>query len=608
MMNLRRLSFSLLVTATLLAGCSAPSKPPQVIDATGTTQAAGVEMLLQQAQNEPPIRSAELKLQAAQLLVQQGQRNRAEQILSAIDTRILPPTLAFEIAKLRAGEQMDPQQAAEALRYLDRQRFSALPAPQQAELSELRAEALLAQDDRIAASRELITSSLLVQQDPERQRYHDQIWQLLQAVPDDVLRQALQAGNSYHEQGWFELAEMMRSSSDLPSREAALERWRQLWQAHPVLILPPAGLMGLQRAGEPITARRIAVVLPLSGELAQPANAILDGIRAAQTVQAQRGQTPAQLSLIDSSLYPSADEILLAARQQGAEMIIGPLDQALVAQFANQPQRELPVLALNPAPAGPSTPWQLELSSEHEARMVVKQALADGHRTVLLITPAADWGDRIQAVMREELAANGGQVVGTLRYQAGGNYDDQIARLLLTDQSKQREQRLRELLQHRLEFQERRRQDADAILLTALPDAARLIKPMLDYHFAADMPVYATSHLYPGHADATRDVDLNGITFCDLPWILEPPSPAHLQLSSAGKETLSRFGRLYALGVDAINVYPWLEQLQNAPGSFLQGETGALSIDANRRVQRQLSCTRFIDGIPASLAAKPSLN
>jgi len=601
MMNLRRLSFSLLVTATLLAGCSAPSKPPQVIDATGTTQAAGVEALLQQAQNEPAIRSAELRLQAAQLLVQQGQRNRAEQILAAIDTRILPPTLAFEIAKLRAGDQMDSQQAAEALRYLDRQRFSALPAPQQAELSELRAEALLAQDDRIAASRELITSSLLVQQDAERQRYHDQIWQLLQAVPDDALRQALQAGNSYHEQGWFELAEMMRSSSDLPSREAALERWRQLWQAHPVLVLPPAGLMGLQQAGEPITARRIAVVLPLSGELAQPANAILDGIRAAQTVQGQRGQTPAQLSLIDSSLYPSADEILLAARQQGAEMIIGPLDQALVAQFANQPQRELPVLALNPAPAGPSTPWQLELSSEHEARMVVKQALAEGHRNVLLITPAADWGDRIQAIMREELAANGGQVVGTLRYQAGSNYDDQIARLLLTDYSKQREQRLRELLQHRLEFQERRRQDADAILLTALPDAARLIKPMLDYHFAADLPVYATSHLYPGHADATRDVDLNGITFCDLPWILEPPSAAHVQLSSAGKETLSRFGRLYALGVDAINVYPWLEQLQNAPGSFIQGETGALSIDANRRVQRQLSCTRFIDGVPAPL-------
>lgn len=599
MMNLRRLSFSLLVTATLMAGCSAPSRPPMVVDATGTTQTASVEALLSQAQNERPIRAAELKLQAAQLLVQRGERPRAETILAAIDTRTLPPTLAFEIAKLRAGEQMDQQQAAEALRYLDRQRFSALPAPQQAELSALRAEALLVQDDRIAAGRELIMSSLLVQDDAERQRYHDQIWQLLQAIPDAGLRQALQSGNSYHEQGWFELAEMMRAGSDLPSREAALQRWRELWQAHPVLILPPAGLMGLQQRGEPIRAGRVAVVLPLSGELAQPAQAILDGMRAAQTVQSRQGQVPAQLLVIDSSRYQTADEILQAARQQGAEMIIGPLDQALVAQFSNQPQRELPVLALNPAPGGPSVPWQLELSSEHEARMVAKRALAEGKRNMLLITPAADWGDRIQAVMREELAAGGGRVVGTLRYQAGSNFDEQIGNLLLTPYSKQREQQLRQLLQHRLEFQERRRQDADAILLTALPDAARLIKPMLDYHFAADLPVYATSHLYPGNPDATRDVDLNRVNICDLPWILEPPSQAHQLLNAEGKDTLSRFGRLYALGVDAINLYPWLDQLQNAPGAFLQGETGTLSIDANRRVQRLLSCTRFVDGVPA---------
>ena len=599
MMNLRRLSFSLLVTATLMAGCSAPSKPPQVVDATGSTQAASVDMLLSQAERERPIRSAELKLQAAQLLVQQGERNRVERILATIDTNILTPTLAFEVAKLRAGDSMEQQRAAEALRYLDRQRFSALPAPQQAELSQLRADAWLAQDDRVAASRELIMSSLLVEDDTERQRYHDQIWQLLQAVPDSSLRQAIQSGNSYHEQGWFELAEMVRASSDLPSREAALERWRQLWQAHPVMILPPTGLMGLQQGGEMIQARRIAVVLPLTGELAQPANAILDGIRAAQSVQSRQGQVPAQLSLIDSSLYSNADDIVQAARQQGAEMIIGPLDQGLVTQFSNQPEREWPVLALNPAPNGPSTPWQLELSSEHEARMVAKRALAEGQRNVLLITPAAEWGDRVQAVMREELSAGGGRVVGTLRYQAGGSYDEQIARLMLTDQSKQREQQLRQLLRHRLEFQERSRQDADAILLTALPDAARLIKSMLNYHYAADLPVYATSHLYPGYPDASRDLDLNNITFCDLPWILEPPSEAHRALSAEGKDTLSRFGRLYALGVDAINLYPWLEQLQSAPGAFLQAETGMLSIDANRRVQRVLSCTRFVDGVPA---------
>lgn len=601
MMNLRRLSFSLLVTASLLTGCSTPSKPPQVIDATGGSQTVGAEALLAKAQTELPIRAAELKLQAAQILVAQQDRNRANQILAAIDTRILPPTLAFEIAKLRAGDTLDQQRATEALRYLDRQRFSTLPAPQQVELGKLRADAWLAQDDNIAAARELITSSLLLQDDTERQSYHDQIWQLLQAVPDSTLRQALQRGNNYHEQGWFELAEMMRSVADLPSREVALGHWRELWQAHPVLTLPPAGLMGLKQGGDIIEARRISVVLPLSGELSAPANAILDGMRAAQTMQSRQGRPLAQLSLIDSTQYQTADEIVQAARLQGAELIIGPLNQALVSQFSNQPQRDLPVLALNPAPQGPSTPWQLELSSEHEARMVAKRALAEGHTHLLLITPAADWGDRIQAVMREELAAGGGQVVGTLRYQANGDYDEQVSRLLLTDQSQQREKQLRQLLQHKLEFQERRRRDADAILLTALPDAARIIKPMLDYHFGADLPIYATSHLYPGYPDATRDVDLNTVNVCDLPWILEPASEAQQILMAEGKDTLSRFGRLYALGVDAITLYPWLEQLHSAPGAFMRAETGMLSIDSNRRVQRMLTCTRFVDGVPAPI-------
>ncbi len=175
-----------------------------------------------------------------------------------------------------------------------------------------------------------------------------------------------------------------------------------------------------------------------------------------------------------------------------------------------------------------------------------------------------------------------------------------------TDARKGTEKALRELLRHRLEFQERRRQDADAILMTALPDAARLIKPMLDYHFATDMPIYATSHIYPGDANATRDVDLNGVRFCDLPWTLEPPSDAHRLLSSSGKNTLSRFGRLYALGVDAIELYPWLEQLQYSPDTYIDGETGRLQLMGSKQVQRELTCTQFEQGIPLSISAQTS--
>jgi len=608
MTNLHRLSFSLLLATALLAGCSSQTQPPQVVDKTATTQQS-IDSLLRQADKQPTTPAAELRLQAARLLAQMQQPQQALDALAPIDLSRLPPTLAFEVAKLKALLTTGSDDPAAALQFLDRQRFNNLPAPQQAELGQLRADALMQQNDPIAAVRELIVSSLLTLDPDEQLRYHDQIWHLLQQTPLTTLNDAARGDNDYQEQGWFELALMLRTSTDLAGRQQALEQWRTLWQSHPALALPPAGLLGIELTGEQLTVQRIGVILPLTGELAKPAGAIRKGIEAALAVARREGQSTPSLVMLDSTGLSDITPLLMQARQQGVDLLIGPLDPTLVNQLATMPQLEIPVLALNPAEPGPSRPWQLELSSEHEARMIVRQALSQGHRRVLVIAPAAEWGDRVRAVIQEELEAAGGRVVGTLRYDATGNYNDQIADLLLTRQSAEREQELRKLLRHRLAFQERRRQDADAILMTAQPDAARLIKPMLDYHFAADLPIYATSHLYAGYPDATRDVDLNGVTFCDLPWLLQPPSEAHRLLSSNGENTLSRSGRLYALGVDAINVYPWLPQLEQGPGSFIVGETGKLTMDTHKRLQRELNCTTFTNGVPASLTeAIPNTN
>ncbi|GAA0703004.1 penicillin-binding protein activator [Marinobacterium maritimum] len=602
MTNLHRLSFSLLLATALLAGCSSQTTPPQVVDKTATTTEQSIDSLLRQARTQPATPAAQLQLQAARLLVQTGNEPRAIEVLDGIDLTRIPPTLAFEIAKLKTLLVSGSDDPAEALKLLDLGRFSSLPADQQAKLGQLRADVWLQQDNPVAAVRELIVSSLLTLDPVEQQRYHDQIWRLLQQAPLEQVKAAASANNDYQEQGWFELALMLRSSPDLAARQQALDNWGTLWESHPALTLPPAGLLGLELSGEQLVAYRIGVILPLSGDLAKPAAAIRKGMEAQLEVMRREGKQVPELVMLDSTGLDDVNPLLMQARQQGVDLLIGPLNPALVNQLSAQPLLEIPTLALNPAEAGPSRPWQLELSSEHEARMVARRAMADGHMRVLVITPAAEWGDRVANVMREEMEASGGQVVGNLRYQAADNYNDQVAELLLTRQSAEREEQLRELLRHRLEFQERRRQDADAILMTALPDAARLIKPMLDYHFAADLPLYATSHVYPGYPDATRDVDLNGITFCDLPWLLQPPSEAQRLLSSNGEDTLSRFGRLFALGVDAIRAYPWLPQLEQRPGSFLLGETGQLVMDSNKRLQRELSCTTFTEGEPASLS------
>ncbi|MBV0933385.1 penicillin-binding protein activator [Marinobacterium weihaiense] len=607
MTNLHRLSFSLLLATALLTGCASQTTPPEVVDKTAGP-AAGVDSLLRQADTQPATPAAELRLQAARQLAQRGENARALDVLDAIDVSRIPPTLAFEVAKLTAQLSQNEQDPATILRQLDPKRFDNLSAQQQATLGQLRADAWLQQDDPIGAVRELIVSSLLTLDPQEQQRYHNQIWQLLQNIPFDQIKAATRQDNDYQEQGWFELAAMLQERAGLAEREQALQKWGMMWQSHPALLLPPAGLVGIDRDGEQLRVQRIGVILPLSGELAKPAQTLRKGMEAALEVARRQGKSVPRLVLLDSTGLNDVAPLLMQARQQGVELLIGPLNPQLINQLAALQNLEIPVLALNASEPGPSQPWQLELSSEHEARMIVRRALSEGHRRVLLVTPGAEWGDRVASVMREELESAGGRVVGTLRYDTSGNYNEQIGNLMLTPQSAAREKQLRAVVRHRLEFQERRRKDADAILMTALPDAARLIKPMLDYHFAGDLPVYATSHLYEGHPDATRDVDLNGITFCDLPWLLQAPSEAQRLLSSNGENTLSRSGRLLALGVDSINVYPWLPQLERSSGTFLVGETGQLSMSAGKRLERTLSCTPFENGIPASLAQESSDN
>ena len=52
------------------------------------------------------------------------------------------------------------------------------------------------------------------------------------------------------------------------------------------------------------------------------------------------------------------------------------------------------------------------------------------------------------------------------------------------------------------------------------------------FQYAGDLPVYATSHLYTGTNNPTQDQDLNGIRFCETPWLLNPSDPTRQQVAA----------------------------------------------------------------------------
>ena len=115
------------------------------------------------------------------------------------------------------------------------------------------------------------------------------------------------------------------------------------------------------------------------------------------------------------------------------------------------------------------------------------------------------------------------------------------------------------------------------------------------------MPVYSTSHIFTGAGDAMRDIDLDGIQFGDMPWMLVGDGKI-LEL----RQTLQRdwpyvhsdLDRLYALGVDSYAILPHLGRIDMASGARFNGVTSGLSVDHNGRLQRQLLWARFSRGVP----------
>lgn len=557
-MILKRLSLTVALTS-LIAGCAMPPTSPLTVTTSQSStayQEANIDSLLAQARESTPIRSAELKLQAAQLLMTQGDTERATDILKNIDTSTLPPTLQFNIIRLQTQQALDNNNGEQALSYLAYMpSLNTLPETEVLLSEQLYADAYNLNGQSLDEAKILIEGTNYIQDTEKLQQLHDRIWQALQSSSNQDLNAALQQpNNNYMLQGWLELAQAARTIADVKTQTNNIENWLNLWQAHPAAQLMPGSLTSPQSA-DIINATRIGILLPTSGPLATAGKAIQDGITTAHYSSQQNGIAP-ELFFLDSSLYTSAEDIILATQEKNLQLIIGPLDKDKVRSLAQYGSLPIPFLALNYIDESAANLYQFGLSAEDEARDAAMQALNAGKRFAIILTPDTDWGKRAELAFADTFNAMGGTVVARKSFSQDSLNQD-IAQLLNTDSSKERAKSLKRVTGLNFEFEERRRQDADAILLAARPQDARLIKPILAFYFAGDLPVYATSQVYSGEPNAASDIDLNGIMFGDIPWVLSAPSENRQALDAIRNNTGTRFGRLYALGIDAYTLYPY---------------------------------------------------
>ena len=118
----------------------------------------------------------------------------------------------------------------------------------------------------------------------------------------------------------------------------------------------------------------------------------------------------------------------------------------------------------------------------------------------------------------------------------------------------------------------------------------------MNFQYAGDVPVYATSHVFSASGDVNQYNDMNGIRFCETPWLLDANDPLRKQVTAQWPQAAGSLGRLYAMGVDAYRLAPRLGQLKALPDSRIEGQSGSLGMTQNQRVVRQLPWAQFVSG------------
>jgi len=349
--------------------------------------------------------------------------------------------------------------------------------------------------------------------------------------------------------------------------------------------------------GPTATAPHIALLLPVTGRAAAAAVSVRDGFMTAyyQTPPAERPR----VRIYDTGTQSVADA-LSQAMHQGADFIVGPLTREEVTAAAEFPGPRAPILALNFLPADRPPPaqfYQYALSPEDEARLAARRVLEDHHRRGVALVPAGDWGTRVLAAFKQELEAGGGDLIGTAFIESGRtDYSAPITEVLRISDSIARERRLESVLGTKLSFEPRRRGDIEFIFAPAQPSTERLLRPQLRFHYAGDIPTYATSDAF--EPDVHGNEELDGLMFPDMPWMLggDLADAVHAATREAWPGDGPHRGRLFAFGFDAFRLAQALRHPGVTGNISVEGLTGRLSLDSDRRVRREIGWAQLHEG------------
>lgn len=596
---LRKICFFpvLIILVLFLTSCGTTTEKTSTKTAGKSLSA---EQLLEMADDKESPQKESLLMDAAQAYIDRQELKKAKRLLRKVDLDFADFKVFAKrsaIAAQLALAEGDYQQALDILSNPRlEQQWQVLSIRSEKRLRELRAQTWDKLGNTSASVSERIKLAVLITDKKEEASNQDALWQSLMKLSFAELEQATFAQTGEAERGWYSLAAIAKNHQiDLETQRELLQQWIRDWRQHPARRNLPAELKLIQSLilSQP---KKVALILPQSGKLAEAGEALRDGFFAAYYHSMQMGRQVPEVVQYDSS--GDILQIYQQAVDDGAELIIGPVEKEKVSELALMPSLSVPVLALNYTDSSTQLPanfYQFGLAVEDEARQVARQAFSEGKRQAMLIIPPQEWSQRSATAFTQEWEALGGLVVNRSQFSNNMNFSNLVKEVMLIESSQIRTRQLEQFLGMPLQSAPRSRSDVDMIFLIADPSQARQIKPMFAYHYAGNIPIYATSQVYSGTPNPQADRDLNGVRFNTMPWLFDSHSPEK-QAIAAESNAAAVYGRLHALGVDAYRLFARLPQMAKTPDMKMNGATGSLRLLGNGRVEREQLWARFSRG------------
>ena len=553
-----------------------------------------------------------LALEYAGILVDQERYGELQVVREHVG--LGPPDEEFRVALLDAALSLEAGEAEAALRFLtlkpaadataaDLVRFYTLRGLTGAALNDLALE---------FGGRAGVVQSLL--EDPEKQPDAGEqaavvepeataeqlavvadFWQWLRQLRTGDIRALSRRLRGKHARGWGRL--LLRVHDALLRRragDAVIARWSEEYPQHPAHLIMEEVRGLFASLAQP---QRIALILPLTGELALPARAIMEGFLSSYYLDLKRH--PALRTLM-VELYDSEANVVkgleiyrqLVERGQ-TDLLVGPLSKRVLRQLsANYVDSfPLPMLALNYDPTlGSGKALAFSLLPEDEVRQIVELAVAEKRKRAVVLAPDNNWGQRLTDAFEQGFEERNGSVSAIARYSASDtSVAEAVREVFGVNDSRLRRDLFQRITGIKVFFDDWYRQDIDSVFLVANPQRTRLIRPQFKFYSDDKALIYSMSEVADNTIEERDFVDFEGIRFCDSPLLV-----SRFLASDFAEISEDSLFRLRAFGIDAWRLLPY-HRVVGDLALEISGNSGKLSYRGNR-VVRRLQCVEFRDG------------